>query len=253
MVLARFFLFIFVFTIEVRVHALTVTLPNAPHPTQEPKECLLADGVCAVRTPENAKFKMVVGEASVVLDGNTTIVRNSKSSVTLVTGTIWIKSDAVFSVETEFGSFTTEQGEFWVRRNSEQAWASAVSQEVILKGKGMKTPLRLEPGEENWMGRVAANGEATTGLPRAIVFDEHITRWARLYAGKKADFESDLRAFRKQWSRQLASVAEYNHQLAEQRLKTLEEERAKEAQTKAQEEARSKELRALFRRKTMLD
>jgi len=78
-------------------------------------------------------------------------------------------------------------------------------------------------------------------------------RWARLYTGTKAQFETDVKTFHQRWERGLASVADYHKELADAHLKVLDDEAAKRAQIKAQEETRSRELRALFRRKQLLD
>lgn len=251
--LLRVFLFLFIFTVEVTVQAARVTLPTAKDPVQEPVHCLQTSDICAIKTPSASKFQLAVGAGDVVMDANSIVVRQSSHVVKLIQGTIWVKASEGMTVATAYGDVVSEGGEFWVRTEGDKVYVSSVASFLKLACVDKKTVLRLEEGEENWISGVGLKGQSTTGIPKAIALEEHLYRWARLYSGSKTQFETDVKNFHSRWSRQLASVADYHKQLAEARLKVLEEEAARRAQAKAQEEARSQELRALFRRKQFLD
>jgi hypothetical protein len=247
----RFIIFLLAFTVEVKVHAARVSLPSVKAPVQEPSECLKTSNVCAIKTPELGKFSLDVGNGKVTLDSNTIVVRVSPTEVKLITGTLWVKSESEIKIDTSFGLVSSSGGEFWVRIDVDKTVVSAIEGTLSLVGKDKKTVLRLEEGEENWIGGIARNGKSTSGVPKAIAFEDHLFRWARLYSGSKTQFEADVKKFHSRWSRQLASVADYHKQLAESRLEVLDREYEKRAQAKAQEESRSKELRSLFRRKQL--
>jgi hypothetical protein len=248
----RIIIFVLAFTVEVKVHAARVSIPTVKVPVQQPTDCLNTSSVCAIKTPAVGKYTLVLPHAEVVMDANTTAIRVSSSEVKLITGTLWIKNKGELKITTSFGDVSSEISEFWVRTDVDKTFVSATEGSLALAGKDKKTMIRLEEGEENWIGGIARNGLSTSGVPKAIAFEDHLYRWARLYSGSKIQFEADVKKFHSRWSRQLASVADYHKELAENRLKVLDAENAKRAQAKAQEEARSQELRSLFRRKQLL-
>ncbi len=248
----RVLIFLLVFTVEVKVIAARISLPAVKVPVQQPNDCLKSSDICAIKTPEFGKYSLTLPGADIILDANTTVVRVTSTEVKLITGTLWIKSKADTKISTTFGD-ANSAGEFWVRTDVDKMLVSSVEGSVTLTGKDKKTVIRLDEGEENWIGGIARNGESTSGVPKAIAFEDHLLRWARLYSGSKTQFELDVKSFHSRWSRQLASVADYHKQLADRRLKVIDEEHSKRAQAKAQEEARSKELRSLYRRKHLLD
>jgi hypothetical protein len=251
--IARLLLFLLIFSVEIRVEAARISLAETKSPVLEPADCLSSKGICAIKTPEQNKFVLKIDESEFVMDSNSTIVRASATEIKLITGTVWVKSKTPITISTAFVDVISQGGEFWVTADSAAVHVSAIDESLLLNCKDKKTALKLEVGEENWVAGIDKKGESTSGVPRAIAFEDHLMRWARLYTGTKTQFESDVKNFHSRWERGLASVADYNKQLADARLKVLDDEAAKRAQIKAQEETRSAELRALFRRKQLLD
>lgn len=246
--------FVLAFIVDVRVRAAEiVALPNSPEVLQEPVGCEMRASVCAMRTRSGEKHVLAVGETSVVLDANTSVVRLSGGELSLVSGTVWIRGSVPFVVRSEFGSVRSQGGEFWVTRDRERMTASATDQTLVLEPRGSTVALRIEIGEENWIGRVTGSGVAASGVPCAIPLADHLHRWARLFPGTRREFEAESRKFHASWSRGLASVASYHGELAEARRQALSEEAETKAQLRAKEEHRSKELRDMFRRKVLLD
>ncbi len=246
--------FLFVFSADVRVKAAELAaLPNSADVLQEPTDCVMRTSPCAVKTRAGEKFKLAVGEFTVVLDAQTSVVRLSESGIALLAGTVWVQGEKPFTVRGEFGAVVSHGGEFWVSRDMERMRVAAIGEPVALEPRGSKIALRVDPGEENWMGRVGGDGAAATGVPQAIPLAEHMRRWARLFPGTKRQFEKASREFHRSWGRGLASVAAYHESLAEDRRRALQEEAEKRARLKDRREKRSEELRALYRRKVLLD
>jgi hypothetical protein len=250
---ARLFLFILIFTVNVKVKAAVVQLPTQKDITQEPKDCLNSDSTCALKTHHGAKYELQINNGSIVMDESTSIVRKNSGEFVLVSGTIWIKSKAEIKIETEFGEVTSSGGEFWIHHDQAKVIASAIEGDLTLTGHGSGIAMRVESGEENWLGPVGSDGKSTSGIPCAIAFDEHVKRWARLYSGPKPAFEADVKSFHSRWTRSLASVAQYHSELAERRRAVLAKEAEASARIKAQEESRSSDMRALFRRKMLFE
>ncbi|MCM2282453.1 MAG: hypothetical protein NDI61_11485 [Bdellovibrionaceae bacterium] len=248
----RLIAFFLAFTLDVRVHAAeTAALPNSQEVLQDPADCVLRASVCAVKTASFEKYKLAVGEASVYLDSSTAVIRRSEVELTLLSGTVWVRSSAGFTVSSEFGVVQSEGGEFWVSRDASRMTASATEKALMLRPRGATDALRVDVGEENWIGRVASNGIASSGVPQAIALAPHLRRWARLFPGTRQAFEKETRRFHASWSRGLASVADYHEELAVQRRQALRIEAERRARLREQEESRSRELRAMFRRKVL--
>lgn len=241
---------------EPKSKGIKVGLPLVKSPVSEPADCAAhSDQVCSMQTRAGEKFEIQVGNANVVLDFESTIIRTSQSAITLVNGTVWVKTSGEFTVTTEFGAaHVLGANEFWVHRTNERMIVSAVSESLLLKPRGSLTELRLEPGEENWIGGVGYGArEASSGIPQPILLESHLVRWARLYPGSSKQFHADVSIFKGKWSRGLATIADYHSQLAKNRREALAQESEERAKIKAQREARSQELRSLFRRKVLFD
>ncbi|HVK60252.1 MAG TPA: hypothetical protein VM432_01830, partial [Bdellovibrionales bacterium] len=184
----RIFLFLLAFTLEVRI---------AKAAFEEPRGCLLSKAEnCAVKTGDE-KFTLKFPNGEIVLDQSTAVILSEKKLV-LVNGTVWVRAHGPVTVSTEFGD-AKSSGEFWVSRSTARMNVSAVSETVELTPRGASEALSVDPGLENYVSGVQKDGTAETGLPIAIPFSEHVTRWARLFTGKKADFEDQVDRFHATW------------------------------------------------------
>lgn len=226
-----------------------VQLPNASQIQEEPKNCLLETSRCAVRTRIGEKFKLSVGESVVHLDQQTAVVRLSAESVRLISGAIWVQAKSPFTVQTEFGEMKTEPGEMWVHRTSEYVYANASVNRVLIFARGAKSELWVEPGWENWIGRVGRNGVAETGVPKPIHFETYIERWARLHVGSKTSFEKAVKDFHRTWSVAVKEAAEVHQALYERKMASLEAAEQREKERRERIEAENRALREMFRRR----
>lgn len=242
--------FLISFTLEVRVHAReAVQLPIAHDVQQEPENCIIESSICAVRTRLGEKYKLVVGETSIVLDQQTTVLRLSATEVSLVAGVIWVQAQGRFIVKTEFGEAQVDKGEFWVRRANEKMFVSATDVSVLLRPRGADEQLIVERGWENWLSRVDKTGRAESGLPTPIEFVPHLERWARLHSGSRKAFEKDVGKFHSYWREASEQAAAIHKALFERKVAALEAEKDREARRRRQVEARNRELNDIFRKR----
>lgn len=250
----RILLFFLAFNLEVRVHAAEIVqLPNATEIQQEPADCLGDLSVaCALHTMPEEKFKLILGESTVVLDQSTVVVRGGGSnSLTLVDGAVWVQGKTPVTVRTEYGEIKAGAGDFWVVRVESRVVVVASGVQVEMWPRGGSESIVVERGWENWLGRVNREGRAETGLPRAIQLKEHFERWARLYPGTKVKFEQDVKAFQEVWMSASKRAAEIHQILFNRKMASLEEEKAKKDIVRRAIEARDRELREMLRRKAL--
>jgi hypothetical protein len=252
--IVRGLIFLAAFTFEVRVRAAeSIRLPLAEEVMQEPAGCLQKEGSCAIETGESEKYVLEIEGARIVLDAGTTILRVTGQQIRLVAGTVWVKPKAQFSIKTEFGEVIGFSGEFWARRDKQKMWVASVDSAVELIPRGHKDAVHVTPGMENWMGRVGKEGVATMGLPVAIQLKAHLERWARLYPGKKTQFEKDVKEFGPRWVEASAEAAQL-HQLSYQRkVASLEAADTRKKEERRKVEEVNQRLRDLFRSKIFQD
>lgn len=243
--------FILAFTLEVRVHAAEVVqLPNSAAPQQEPPQCLTAASTCAVRTRPGEKFKFKWGDSTVHMDQETVVIRQSSDKLRFVTGTVWVVADSAFRVITEFGETRTGgPGEFWITRGDDRVTVVATEGSVLLAPRGSPEELLVEPGCENWLGKVTRQGRAETGIPMPVNFSAHVERWARLYPRTARDFEKDVRRFHSVWLEASQRSALIHKELFDRKVASIEGERARRMAARQKAEAKSRALQEIFRRK----
>ena len=232
----------------------TVALPNQEIVLQEPQECLKSDEMCSLQTSSHEKFKLKIGESRLVMDASTLLLRESSERISLLQGTLWIKTEGPFSVHTEYGVVESDGGEFWVTRTrGETLTASAISGTLSLKPRGANIEISLAAGEENWLGRVGRDGVAESGTPCPLLMIEHIARWARLYPGQKQEFEKEVRSFRLVWQAASERSAELHQDLAKRRIETLNEQQRRREEERRKEAEHRQVLRRIYRERTLLD
>ena len=236
---------------QIGQYAQNVQIGEASEVLQEPKGCLKSKGACAIKTSEHDKFVLSRGELTIVLDRSTALIIEASSETRLVAGTIWVKSEKQATVRSEFGAVQIlAKGEMWVSRTRDRMIVSAIDGDVILHPRGGAEEILVQPGNENWIGRVARQtGQAETGVPMAIPFRPHIERWARLYSGTKADFEIELRRFHGLWSEASEQAARTHKAEFDRKIASIESEKARRLEAERKAQAQNKELRALFRQR----
>jgi hypothetical protein len=244
----RVLVFALAFILEVRVKAAGVQLPDAEEILQEPKTCLMQSIECGMHTKIGEKFEFEMGESTIVMDQMTTIVRVSAEELRLVAGTIWVKTENRVIVRTEFGTSHLQDGEIWVSRTSDRVTVATTRGKADIRPRGSSEKLLVEPGSENFLTKVDENGKAATGVPVAIAFGPHVERWARLFDGKKTEFEKEVGAFHKIWSEASEQAAGIHQELLERKIASVEEERQRKADAKHRAEAYDKSIRDMFRK-----
>lgn len=248
--------FIFVATIEVRVHASgaasgVVSLREDMAPLQEPAGCLEEGDTCAIKTNTGRKFQLEVGKSKVTLGSGSSAIKAGKDKITFVRGTALVKAESPLFIETEFGKVIVKQGEVILLKQESKLITRVNSGEVFIQPRGFSEMIAVEPGEENWMGTVDKSGIAQTGVSTSINFTEHALIWSSLYFGKKRSFEKELKTFAQAWRQANEKTAAAHADLAQRRIASIEADFQRRQKELQKRQAYESELRHLFRKKSL--
>jgi hypothetical protein len=251
---ANFLCFALTFTLEVRVKAADLekhaaTLPTAYEVQEVPTGCLKDTELCAIKTYPSEKFKLKIGSADVVLDSTAALIRLSDHQIEYVSGVVWVKSDKEFSIRTEFGEiFLPEGAQVWLSRDASSVKIAATEGYVSVLPRGGKQKIAVDSGFENTLTKVDSSGVAESAAPMAIDFKNHVERWARLYDGKKVDFEKEVSQFHMVWVEAREKAAHIHQNLYERKVASVKYEQSRLAESRRAEEIKNRELRKSFRR-----
>lgn len=254
MILRIFQILIFVFaaTIEVKVHAAEIiSLRSELSPLQEPLNCLDTGERCAVKTSSGRKHQLEVGENQVTLGSATSVVRLSANRVTLVSGTLLVKSEESFFIESEYGKIIFKSAYAIVEKEAKKLNLRVIQGEAFIQPRGKNEMYAIEPGQTNWLGEVDRSGAAQTGMSIPIDFEDHALQWSSLYSQKKDQFKKELKEFAQVWRLASKKSAAYHQELAQRRVASLKDEHQKRQTRIKKRQEYEASLRALFRKKTL--
>ncbi len=245
---------IFAFLLMLSSQALAkeiITLGNTLKVVEMPEACLKTTETCIIKTSREEKFKFKFGKSQIVLDENTALVRVSDKQVTLVSGQIWIRAQGEVIVQTQYGSVSSEIGNFLVRNKDKRMEIKAIDADLVLVSKMNQSTLKLEAGEQNWLGPIDQNKMASSGVPLPIRPSELVMSWSRLYTGTKIEFEKDFRSFFVLWSSSNERLAKLHAEITSHQIASVEEEIASKKRVKEEQAREDRRIKEWFRRREL--
>lgn len=241
------------FSIDVRAKAEErLGLPLARRPTDVPRGCSPnAEATpCAALTGRRERLVLALAGGGLAIDQDSAAARLDRSKAALMSGEALASAENFIEVSTEFGDVLIEGGEAWLARRDGKLWVDALSGRVALAPRGGARLIEVPPGMRNWLGPVGLQGAAETGFPTSLNFRSHLQRAARVFGGSKEEFFERAAALSESWKQAVAVVASLDEERARARRASIIAEEHDRAERRARLEARNRELRALFRRKT---
>jgi hypothetical protein len=261
--------FLFTLTLEVKVRAADsvpesrpevssagaiLSLPKDTALIEIPAHCLLETDRCAVKTSARGQYKFPMGRGEIVMSANTSVVKGEGSGLTFMAGALWIRTPQPLTIETEFGEIHTagnERAEFWIVRRDGRIWAQAIESSVYLRPRGGQMDIKLDAGEELWLGGVQLNGVAMSGIAQPISIATFSNQWALVYPESPKAFEVDLDRVKVQVGRAAAVISQTQGGLLQRSIASEKQDVAKKAQEQAAIDAHNKKYRDLFRQKVL--
>jgi hypothetical protein len=248
MTAARVLVFALVFCLDVHVRASTLGLLRQP--VEEPRHCMSRSEICVVGTYKGTKYDLNVGAGHLILGSDTAVTRVERTRFILLHGDLWVRTEDVMTVESEYGTVSVDHGEALISRQDKRLLAKNLSGTVKLFPKG-GTALGLDRGFENSLSAVGKDGQSQTGIPQLLDLKATLGLLGQLYTGDKADFAKLASDLFGDWSSRVAAASEFQENLAKRAIASDEASatvRLRREQAAAAERAR---LRRLFREKTL--
>ncbi len=230
-----------------------ITLSNAEKVAQNPAACLDRKDLCSFKTSKDEKFKFKFGENQIILDENTALIRMNEKQLVLVSGQIWVKATDEVVVQTEYGTATASNASFLARNFDKKMDIKAIDGELILKPKMSLGEIKLEAGEQNWLGPIDKNRVATSGVPLPIRPSELVVSWSRLYTGTKTQFESDFKNFFVLWSGASERLAKLHKEITQRQIANIENEIERKKKIKADRDREDRRIKDWFRKRSLSD
>ena len=262
MIVGRLFMraaaFALAFSVDVRAKAAnSASLKPANRAATLPRGCATngdAANDCAARTGPGEKLDLALKEGSCVLDRSSAADRQTGGTkLILLSGGAWARIDGAAEISSEFGEVEISAGDAWVWREGGKLWVDAIAGDVALHSRGAgDRRIRVAPGMRNWLGPVGAKtGEAQTGFPQALDARAHLIRLARVFDGDRDEFASEAESLAKTWRAAVREIASIDENRARERREELESEEQARLASIAAREAKRREIRSLFWRKTL--
>lgn len=243
--------FVLASIVEVHVKAQeVVTLPEAKSPIEVPEKCLVEASVCTVKTKSHQRYTLKMEDTDVVLSANSVFARLTNETGSVIDGLVYINTKKNFKIETPYGSFVSQGGEFLVYHQEKQYLAKVLNGELIIEPRGHDKKLTLAAGFENWIGRVDVSGKASVGIPQPLDYALVTKHLAPIYPGSKNEFAALMRALHISWQDSVAEAALTHEQMVKRELASqAEREKQREAARKKMQEEREF-LRSMLFKKT---
>lgn len=250
----------FLFCIDVRVNATTSNLEKKDHQSalfahviQHPSHCLKQVTECAIKTKtKNFTFQ---GEGyELALGPQSTIIRHSSEELTLVQGSLWVRSHSKFKVKTEYGTVYSRSAlNTFFLKDKTRLEVMPLDGSVMVERLGDDHDMFLPTGYRTFLSGVDNLGRSQYDIPTAANFKKIIEQWAPLFQGSPKELVQILTSYRSKWTSAVVQGAEIHQQLYERTVAEAKENRRRAEERKAAIRRENAKLRELFRRKNYLE
>lgn len=159
MMIRQLFIFLFFFTIEVRVKADT--------PIQRPAACWKRSQIdCAVSASREENLTLKMNQTSLFMPPNSIVLR-SKTEFYLIKGTIMFQSHNPIKIHTPYGLVQANTGDFWIRKSDNSYEIFNLSSQVKVTLNDLKQ-VEIPKGFSIWIGGLDHNKVSAYGAPKII-------------------------------------------------------------------------------------
>lgn len=221
---------------------------------EEPAKCLDQEAsVCAIRVGHSRKLTIgQTGSRELVFGDGAIAIRLAPDRFRLIEGFVRVRGEGLTTVEITSRTSITVSGEAFVERFGDSVTVTNTgARRVVLKTVGEEGGL-IASGLEIYFDRPdVRTGEIESGAPLPLDLERQVVREAKLHDGSKESFQARvgiLLALRKQAA---FKAAEIHEEIVNRKLASIESARQERIRKAQIQEARDRELRAMFRRKVL--
>lgn len=258
--------FLFGFTLEVQVHAAERvqlrpvdlaserSIKTSSAVLEEPAGCLDQEAsVCSIRVGHRRKLTIgQVDNRELVFGDGAIAIRLGSDRFRLIEGFVRVRGESVTTVEISSRASIAVFGEAFIERFGDSITVTNTGvKKVLLKSDGEQDGLISSGLEVHFERPDIRTGKTELGAPLPLDLDRQVVREAKLHEGSKEAFQARveiLLALRKQAA---FKAAEIHEEIISRKLASIESARQERIRKAKIQEARDRELRALFRRKVL--
>lgn len=248
MKLKHVIIFIFIFTIDLRVRAIDVSLSKSVIET--PENCVEeALNYCIIKNL-NKKFSLEREDYYMSLAPQAIVIKQKTREFSLVKGQVFVKSVNNIIFEVPYGQIEIEKGsQIVLEKMSDKVVIQTIFGKAYLKPLGEKKPIVVMAGQENFISQVDEASKAQTGIPKPILVAPLLKTWALHTNVKKQEFINEVDAFKSVHEKAVQELSILNEQIATREIASAKAEKlAREEQARRAKEARKKQQETYYNR-----
>lgn len=217
-------LFIFVFTIDVRVRA--ISSDASKKIIETPDSCVEESGYCIIKNLgkkylyQNEDFKISFSPESI-------LVRQKTREFSFVKGEVFVKTDSNIEFEIPYGTVEVEKdSQVLLFKQADKVIVQTIFGKVFLRPLGEKKPILVMAGHENYISQVGENLKAQTGIPKPIMIEPLLKSWSYHADVKKEQFLEDVETFKSVHEKAVQELSILNEQIASREIASVKAEKA---------------------------
>ena len=237
---AHWFVFVFFFSLDIRVKATNDI-------RERPLGCLTNLNICALQTKQSTfHFKKSGNEFH--LGPSSLILRHSLTQLEFISGTLWLQNSESTQVKTVFGDIAATAGPFWVLGNKDKIWIRNINSKVSLHlrdGRKMEIPI----GFQVWMQGLDEKGQSAVGIPEMIPVEQHIRVWSHLFPGTKEEFRKEVTHVKWTWGSLPERAAQLYLSMSHHQEGLSDKRKSKIQQRELAVSEQRKQIKALYNEK----
>lgn len=238
----RLLILYLLFTIEIRVHASQVQLPD---------NCHAGTSGCTIWYRQ-AKPRFTWFDKAVAVSNGSIVSWVDANNLRLIKGSVGLDLQEGQRLSTILGEITG-QGWLVVERLSKKTRVSCFSGQMSLLPLGFKDPLVLSAGFFVDISSVQEDGLAFVEIPQLLSLPSALTFWWQHYRDGKDKFLVQAKEFLAGANLRAETAGQWQETLANRYIASVWEQRRLAAERKLRAEAEGKKMRALFRKMNYLD
>jgi hypothetical protein len=233
-------MFIFVFTIEVRLRAFD---SSSDAVVETPEKCLNSGNYCVIKNLDQ-KFSYNGDNYFLSMSPDSIVIRQKPKELSFVKGQIFIKSDTKVTLEIPYGQIEIDKNsQVLLDKFDNKVVVQTIFGKSFLKPLGEKKAILVMQGQENYLSQVDETQKAQTGIPKPILVDQLLKPWAYHSSLTKEKFMEQVKNFKDVHETAVRDLSILNEQIASREIASekaeklaneLREKRAKDEKEKTQ-------------------
>lgn len=219
-------MFIFVFTIEVKLRAFDSN--SEKKIIETPENCLEAQsGYCVIKN-QNQKFSYEAVGFFASLAPEAIVTRQREKELSFVKGQLFLKTEAKVTIEVPYGQIEIDKNTtVLLDKFEDKVVVQTIFGKAFLKPLGEKKTILVIQGHENYLAKVSQL-KAQTGIPKPILVEQLLKPWAYHANISKEKFIEQVNDFKEVHETAVRELSILNEEIASREIASAKAEKLAE-------------------------